>query len=195
MSRKSTKADGHGRQATKTPEPGGSLSKSSIAEKRKTASSKSSAAKSKKKVAGKGKEEGARGGNDFPDLPQTVSPTELNLLIALKHPDPHRILGAHLTDAGVVVRTFQPEAGQVECVVGRKRPQEMVRTHEAGVFELTLPGIKEIPTYRLKLRTKARDVIKIIDPYFFLPTLGDLDSCISSGKDVTKRSTKSSVRT
>ena len=39
----------------------------------------------------------------------TVDPSEVEPLVALKHPEPHRILGPHLSDDGVIIRAFRPE--------------------------------------------------------------------------------------
>jgi len=105
----------------------------------------------------------------------TVDPSELNHLVTLKHADPHRILGPHLSEDGVSIRAFRPEAESVEVVVGKKRPQPMAKTHAAGLFEILLRDLTQIPSYRFKIYEPDGHVVTLRDPYYFSPTLGELD--------------------
>src|SRR5688500_9133966 len=105
----------------------------------------------------------------------TLDPSEINHLVPLKHFAPHRILGPHLSDAGVIIRAFRPEAASVEVVVGRKLPRSMTKTHAAGVFEILLRDLTEIPSYRFKVHQPGDHVVTIRDPYSFPSTLGELD--------------------
>ncbi len=105
----------------------------------------------------------------------TLDPSEINHLVSLKHADPHRILGPHLSDDGVIIRAFRPEAESVEVVVGKKLPQPMTKTHAAGLFEILLRDLTEIPSYRFKVHQLDGQVVTIRDPYSFPPTLGELD--------------------
>ena len=104
----------------------------------------------------------------------TVDTSEIRLLVGLRHPDPHRILGAHPTAAGVVIRAFRPGANKVEVIVGRKPGQALEKIHPAGLFEILLPDLTTVPEYRLQVYENDR-VTSFRDPYSFLPTLGDLD--------------------
>ena len=104
----------------------------------------------------------------------SVHSREVALLVAQRHPDPHRILGAHPTPAGIVVRAFRSDAERVEVIVGRKRAQVLEKIHPAGLFEILLPGLTSVPQYRLQVSALGR-VSSFRDPYSFLPTLGDLD--------------------
>ena len=99
---------------------------------------------------------------------------EIGLLVSLRHPDPHRILGAHPTANGIVIRAFRPGADKVEAIVGRKRGQVLEKIHPAGLFEVVLPDLTSIPEYRLQIH-EGGGIISFRDPYSFLPTLGDLD--------------------
>jgi 1,4-alpha-glucan branching enzyme len=109
-------------------------------------------------------------------VPQVkIELSELQHLVALKHPDPHRVLGPHLTDDGVVIRAFRPEAESVEVLVGKRLPQPMTKTHAAGVFEILLRDVTEIPSYRFKVHQPGGHVVMLRDPYSFSPTLGELD--------------------
>ena len=99
----------------------------------------------------------------------------LKSLLTLKHDDPHSILGAHHIDGGIVIRALRPDAEKVEVLIGKKKPQALNRIHDAGIFELGIPGLATIPSYRLKVSYPNDDVFIQRDPYAFLPTLGDLD--------------------
>jgi 1,4-alpha-glucan branching enzyme len=104
-----------------------------------------------------------------------IDPVELEQFLALKCPDPHRILGAHHSSAGVVIRAFRPEAEKVEVVIGKQRPQPMWQAHSGGLFEILIPDLEEIPTYRFKVHYSDGGVFTLRDPYSFLPTVGELD--------------------
>jgi 1,4-alpha-glucan branching enzyme len=104
-----------------------------------------------------------------------IESSELQHLINLKHSDPHRILGPHILEDGVVIRAFRPEAESVEVVVGNKRPQPMAKTDAAGLFEIFVPNLTQVPSYRFKVHQPRGQVDTIRDPYSFSPTLGELD--------------------
>ncbi|MBA2526988.1 MAG: 1,4-alpha-glucan branching protein GlgB [Pyrinomonadaceae bacterium] len=105
----------------------------------------------------------------------TIDSAELKQFIALKHPDPHRILGAHFLNGGVIMRAFKPGAEKVEVVIGTIRPLPMAKTHAAGLFEVQLGDLTDIPSYRFKVHYPDCKVFMQHDPYSFLPTVGDLD--------------------
>jgi 1,4-alpha-glucan branching enzyme len=105
----------------------------------------------------------------------TIDSAELKAFLALKHHDPHTILGAHGFNGGVVFRAFRPEAEEVEVLIGRRKPLPMTMTHHAGLFEILIPDLDLIPSYRFKVQYPHNQVFTQRDPYSFLPTLGDLD--------------------
>jgi 1,4-alpha-glucan branching enzyme len=109
------------------------------------------------------------------DAGLTVNRTELNRLLALKHRDPHRLLGAHESNGGVIFRAFRPNATRVEVLIGRKKPQPLVKTHEAGLYETVVPNLPGIPSYSFRVHYADGNIFTLRDPYSFLPTLGDLD--------------------
>ena len=54
-----------------------------------------------------------RGSNSTADFHGEISGVareEITRLLALRHQDPHSILGAHPTDRGVIVRAYRPDA-------------------------------------------------------------------------------------
>ncbi|MGI8733868.1 MAG: 1,4-alpha-glucan branching protein GlgB [Pyrinomonadaceae bacterium] len=104
----------------------------------------------------------------------SIDGTEIHRLVSLRHSNPHQILGACPTPEGIVIRAFRPEAEQVEVLIGSKRPRSLVKIHPAGLFEILIPRLEEIPDYRLQIKEAGRSEV-FRDPYSFLPTLGDLD--------------------
>jgi 1,4-alpha-glucan branching enzyme len=96
-------------------------------------------------------------------------------LLALAHHDPHELLGAHLCEGGVVVRAYRPNATAIRLLIEDGTRVEMEPRHEAGIFEAVLRGRSEIFRYQLEIHYEDGSVFTIVDPYSFLPTLGDLD--------------------
>src|SRR5260221_14779027 len=66
-----------------------------------------------------------------------VAQGEVTRLLALRHQDPHSILGAHPTDRGVIVRAYRPDAEAVFLLIDDGERRAMVR-HETGLFDLLL---------------------------------------------------------
>src|SRR6266496_2942592 len=104
-----------------------------------------------------------------------ISAAELKQLMALKHPDPHRVLGAHFSPGGVVIRALRPNAQKAEVVVGRKRPLPMFQIDPRGLFQVEISALTQIPAYRFRIHYSDGTVIDLRDPYSFLPTVGELD--------------------
>lgn len=85
--------------------------------------------------------------------------------------DPHAVLGAHVGDGTVTVRTLRPLADGVVVVTAAAR---VPASHEAdGVWCAVLPGT-EVPDYRLEL-TYGDATTVVDDPYRFWPTVQELD--------------------
>jgi len=94
--------------------------------------------------------------------------------------DPHRVLGAHEADGGVVVRTYRPDATGV-----RVKPAnvEAELKDPAGLWEALLPKAKLPLEYELEVEYPDGNTFTVRDPYAFLPTLGELDlHLIGEGK-------------
>jgi 1,4-alpha-glucan branching enzyme len=100
---------------------------------------------------------------------------EIGRVAALDHPDPHRVLGAHQDDGAVVVRAFRPDAERVTVVARGREPAALNLVHPAGVFEGRLPEARMPLDYRLEVAYPDGNRFEIVDPYSFLPTIGDLD--------------------
>src|SRR5512138_464195 len=79
-----------------------------------------------------------------------LSTEEVRALVSLRHPDPHQLLGPHLTNGGLVIRAFRPDAKEIQVTI-LKRAHPMQRTHDAGVFEVSIAGLSVVPTYRFRI--------------------------------------------
>ncbi|MPV87803.1 1,4-alpha-glucan branching protein GlgB [Georgenia ruanii] len=103
--------------------------------------------------------------------PLPVEPAELHRVAYGYSHDPHAVLGPHVGDSGVTVRTARHLADAVEIVTAAGT---YAATHEQdGVWVAVLPG-RQVPDYRV--RVTYGDVSSVVDdPYRFLPTLGELD--------------------
>jgi len=106
---------------------------------------------------------------------ERVSGEDLERILALVHPDPHAVLGAHPTAHGVVVRVFRPEAERVELLIENEHPRLMTETHPAGFFEILVTDRTQVFPYHLRIFYAGGKVFTLRDPYTYLPTLGNFD--------------------
>ena len=106
---------------------------------------------------------------------------ELELLLAGRHPDPHRLLGAHATRTGVRIRAWRPAAERVVAHVGAasangsREQLRLRRVDPAGLFEGTLADAELPLSYELEVSYPDGGSYRLHDPYAFAPTLGELD--------------------
>ena len=102
---------------------------------------------------------------------------DLQALVDSRHHDPHRVLGVHaVDDDNLLLRTYQPHAETVETVDRDGEPMALNPDPEyPGLFEVTLPRswVPTHPNYTVTLPDGSR--YEIVDPYSFLPTVGELD--------------------
>ncbi|SEF00253.1 1,4-alpha-glucan branching protein GlgB [Ruania alba] len=110
------------------------------------------------------------------------APTDDQVLQALSegaHFAPHDVLGPHLADGVVTIRTVRHLATAVTI---RTVAGDHPATHEwGGIWTVALTA-EEIPDYRV-LATYAGGEVLTDDPYRFLPTLGEMDQhLISEGR-------------
>ncbi len=104
-----------------------------------------------------------------------IAAAEVERLIALRHPDPHSILGAHPGPEGITIRAFRPNAKHVSVIAGESHPWRMARIDERGLFEVLIKDRDEVFPYQLRVHYSDNDIVTIRDPYAFLPTIGSLD--------------------
>ncbi len=99
---------------------------------------------------------------------------EIQQIIELRHPDPHRVLGIHPEGDGVVVRTFRPDAAAIHVLpdFGGRIAMEH---RKGGVFEARINGRDQVFSYLIEVEYPGGKVFTLRDPYSFTPTLGELD--------------------
>ena len=103
-------------------------------------------------------------------------------LAAARHSDPFSLLGPHVEASALVVRAFQPSADRVD-VMHAGAAIEMVRVHEAGVFEARLGGQRDIVDYRLRVTYPDGQVATLDDPYRYGRVITEYDVYLfSQGK-------------
>ncbi|MDO8108253.1 1,4-alpha-glucan branching protein GlgB [Isoptericola sp. b441] len=103
--------------------------------------------------------------------PRGVFTEELAAIAAGVHQDPHRVLGPHLDEQVVTVRTLRPMADAVAVLT----PEGTVpaRHEHEGVWVAAFEA-DEVPDYRLAI-TYGDVTYTVDDPYRFFPTLGEMD--------------------
>src|ERR1019366_5897516 len=74
---------------------------------------------------------------------------ELTRLLALRHHDPHSILGAHPTPRGAIVSAFRPGGESGNLLVDGEPPRPMGARPEPGLFEVLGENRREVAPYRL----------------------------------------------
>ena len=107
------------------------------------------------------------------------SQTELKRLIHGEHSDPHSILGAHSfpekNGQAVIIRAFHPEAVAMEICLDNENPLPMERIHPGGIFATKVKGKIWPFYYRLRFKFADGKIQENVDPYRFLPALGEKD--------------------
>jgi 1,4-alpha-glucan branching enzyme len=99
---------------------------------------------------------------------------ELTRLLALRHRDPHSILGLHSTDRGLVVRAYHPDAETFFLLIEGGDRHPMVRL-ASGLFILLLADKRKAFRYHLEIHYAGGRVCVTRHPYAYMPTLGDID--------------------
>ena len=87
--------------------------------------------------------------------------------------DPHSVLGAHIHQGALTVRSLRPFAASVAVVLpdGERVPME----HECdGIWATVLPT-PQVPDYRLAVTYEGVGETVVDEPYRYLPTLGEID--------------------
>jgi 1,4-alpha-glucan branching enzyme len=111
---------------------------------------------------------------------KTPRDAELEALAHREHPNPHALLGAHPKRSGVVIRALRPGATAVAALLdnpaadGEERV-ELKQVHPVGLFQATVKGAKLPLGYRVEAAYGDQATHVQVDPYVFLPTLGELD--------------------
>jgi len=91
-----------------------------------------------------------------------------------RHRDPFALLGIHSVGKSRVVRTFQPQAKQVDLIdADGNHVADMRKVHSDGLFVAAMPPRKR--RYRLRVTTHDGHTADIEDAYRFPQSLGDID--------------------
>ena len=103
--------------------------------------------------------------------PYPVDSATLSAVANATHQSPHSVLGGHIHDGAVTIRTVRHLADSVTIVT---KTGEYKATHEQdGIWTAVLP-YETVPDYRLRV-TYGDQVVDSDDPYRFLPTIGEMD--------------------
>lgn len=88
--------------------------------------------------------------------------------------NPHKLLGAHVTEDGVLVQAFIPNAKEVVVKLSGGKVYPMEMEDEVGFFAALLPR-KTVPSYRLAVTYDNDTVQEFEDPYSFKPQFTESD--------------------
>lgn len=89
--------------------------------------------------------------------------------------NPHRILGPHIIEEGILIQTYLPQAEQVwvkNVRTGKK--EEMFLEDETGFFATIIKG-KRIPKYTYVIKDKNGEEYEQYDPYAFESIIDAID--------------------
>lgn len=103
--------------------------------------------------------------------PLAVDPDVLANVAHGRYFDPHSVLGTHVGEDSVTIRTVAHLADAVEIVTPKGT---FPATHEQdGIWVAVLDGT-EIPDYRVRT-TYGEETTELDDGYRYLPTIGEFD--------------------
>lgn len=89
--------------------------------------------------------------------------------------EPGKVLGAHVTEYGILVQAFFPDAKEVTVQYGKKsKVQKMEQADDAGFFATLIKG-KRIPSYHFIVEYESGERITVYDPYAYPSLIGTED--------------------
>ena len=100
---------------------------------------------------------------------------ELARLVHGEDADPHRLLGPHPAQDGVMIRALRPDARGADVVFEDGTVVPMARSEHDGILSALIAGRNPPLRYRIRLRFSADVTVDIEDPYRFTPSVGDVD--------------------
>ena len=104
---------------------------------------------------------------------KTPEAEDLERLFALRHSQPHDLLGIHATRTGSILRVWRPDAVGVTALGDRGQRIPLSRVREEGLFEAEVPGQAPDLRYQLVLEAADGKNLLIDDPYRFAPTVAE----------------------
>lgn len=91
----------------------------------------------------------------------------IEALVYSEEDHPRDILGPHITEDGVLIEAFRPDAGKMYVrVLGTGKKTEMIKEDDEGYFAVLLPE-NQVPAYHLCAVGAKKEEIEYADPYFF----------------------------
>ncbi|OGQ97218.1 MAG: 1,4-alpha-glucan branching enzyme [Deltaproteobacteria bacterium RIFOXYD12_FULL_57_12] len=102
---------------------------------------------------------------------------ELERLLHADQHDPFQVLGLHLIDCeppAAIIRAFQPHAESMRILVDGER-RHMYKMRAEGLFEIIIPDRSQPFSYQLEATYYNNGTHIFVDPYCFMPLLGDMD--------------------
>ena len=100
---------------------------------------------------------------------------EIETIVYSEHDNPHNLLGAHITEKGILIHAFIPTAiNMVVKITKTGKEYPMVREDEEGFYATIIPGNKIVP-YTFVITYNNNTYEEISDPYAFEPVIDALD--------------------
>ena len=103
----------------------------------------------------------------------TLDAADRDALLAGRHDDPHRVLGARAMPDGVFVRVLQPDAA--DCLIVRHGVATAMQAEGDGFFTVLIQGATLPMHYTFRFIAPDGHAWERGDPYRHLPSIGDLD--------------------
>ncbi|QHQ61835.1 1,4-alpha-glucan branching protein GlgB [Anaerocolumna sedimenticola] len=101
--------------------------------------------------------------------------TEASKIIYSEHDNPHSLLGAHVTEKGILINAFIPTAVHIDVkITGSGQVYPMICKDKDGFFSVIVTGNKVIP-YTLFVTYNNNSTEEIRDPYSFDPVIDPMD--------------------
>jgi len=96
-------------------------------------------------------------------------------LLKCRHHDPHSVLGVHGTTHGAIFRCVRPEALEVTVSAEGETPRPLRQDGDTGIWEGELPWPQHGPGLVVRARYAEGPDWVAVDPYSFLPSVGEID--------------------
>jgi len=112
------------------------------------------------------------------DLNLTISDADAQALVRAEHANPFSILGPHADAEGLVVRSYQPDALELE-LIDSNTGETLQRLQQPQIPGLFVGRLAQGQDYLLRIRW-ASGIQETEDPYSFGPLLGDMDMYLFS---------------
>lgn len=108
-------------------------------------------------------------------LYQLMDWPEIEAVVYSEEDCPHKILGAHKTEEGVLYQAFFPNAKEISLKITKnEKVYPMEKVDEAGYFAVLLRG-KSIGQYTYQITYEDGNTQEVVDPYSFDSTISKED--------------------